>query len=125
MEKKITKRDNFASIVTILNETGHEDLAAVIENEIALLDRKAEKAKERAANKKAEADELMDAVQAVLTDELTVTSDIAAKIDVEGVSNAKVQNRLNKLVKAGLAVKEQITVGEGQSKRKLMAYKIA
>lgn len=125
MEKKITKRDNFVTIATILTEAGHEDLAKVITHEIELLDNKAAKAKATAAKKKTEGDALRDAVQAVLTDELQTIAEITAKVDGEDVTPAKVQFRLNALVGVGIAAKEQVTVGEGDGKRKLMSYKLA
>ena len=125
MEKKITKRDNFNAIIEVLTDAGREDLAKVIEHEIELLDAKSSKAKARAAEKKAENDALRDAVQAVLTDELQTIADITAKVEGEDVSAAKVQYRLNVLVGTGIAVKEQVTIGEGESRRKLMAYRIA
>ena len=124
-EKKITKKDNFIAIVNVLEEAGHEDLANVIKHEIELLENKAAKAKATAAKKKVEGDALRDAVQAVLTDELATIADITDKVEFDGeVSTAKVQYRLNALVGAGIARKEQVTVGEGDSKRKLMAYAI-
>ena len=124
-DKKITKKDNFNAIIEVLTEVGREDLAKVIEHEIELLDAKSSKAKATAAKKKAEGDALRDAVQAVLTDELQTIADITAKVEGEDVSAAKVQYRLNALVGAGIAVKEQVTIGEGESRRKLMAYRIA
>ena len=124
-EKKITKRDNFNAIIGVLIDADREDLAKVIEHEIELLDAKSSKAKATAAKKKAEGDALRDAVQAVLTDELQTIADITAKVEGEDVSTAKVQYRLNALVGAGIAVKEQVTVGEGESRRKLMAYAMA
>ena len=125
MEKKITKRENFLNIVEILVEAGHEDLAKVIEHEIELLDNKAAKAKATAAKKKVEGDALRDAVQAVLTDELATIAEVTAKVEGEDVTQAKVQFRLNALCNAGIARKEQVTVGEGEAKRKLMAYAVA
>ena len=127
MEKKITKRDNFNAIIEILTDTGREDLAKVIEHEIELLDAKSSKAKATAAKKKAEGDALRDAVQAALTDEFQTIKEITEKVEFEGFdgSQAKVQYRLNALVNAEIAEKEQITVGEGESRRKLMAYKRA
>ena len=122
---KITKKDNFISIVNILEAAGHTDLADVIKHEIELLDNKAAKAKATAAKKKTEGDELRNAVEAVLTEELCTIADITAKVEGDEITTAKVQFRLNALVNAGIACKEQITVGEGESKRKLMAYKIA
>ena len=124
-EKKITKRDNFNAIIGVLIDADREDLAKVIEHEIELLDAKSSKAKATAAKKKAEGDALRDAVQAVLTDEFQTIADITAKVEGEDVSTAKVQYRLNALVSVGIAIKEQVTVGEGESRRKLMAYRIA
>ena len=125
-EKKITKRDNFNAIIGVLIDADREDLAKVIEHEIELLDAKSSKAKATAAKKKAEGDALRDAVQAVLTDEFQTIKEITEKVEFEGFdgSQAKVQYRLNALVNAGIAVKEQVTVGEGESRRKLMAYRI-
>ena len=125
MEKKITKRDNFNAIIDILNAADRADLANVIAHEIELLDNKAAKAKAKAAEKKVEGDALRDVVEALLTDELQTIADVAAQIDDANVSAAKVQYRLNALVGAGIASKEQVTVGEGDAKRKLMAYKRA
>ena len=124
-EKKITKKENFIEIAAFLTEAGKIEWADVINHEIELLDNKAAKAKAAAAKKKTEGDALRDAVQTVLTDELQTIADITAKVEGEDVSAAKVQYRLNALVGAGIAVKEQITVGEGESRRKLMAYAMA
>ena len=124
-EKKITKKENFIEIAAFLTEAGKIEWADVINHEIELLDNKAAKAKAAAAKKKTEGDALRDAVQTVLTDELQTIADITAKVEGEDVSAAKVQYRLNALVGAGIAVKEQVTVGEGESRRKLMAYAMA
>lgn len=139
--EKITKRNmyealvNFANVgsLTFTTEEGehivsNEELLAFAENEIGLLDKKTEKAKERAASKKAGADELAEAVYAAMSDEeFEPIAEIAARIEGEDVSVAKVQYRLKVLVETGKAVKEQITVPgvDGQKARKLMAYKLA
>ena len=123
MEKKITKRENFEAIITVLENAGREDLAKVITHEIELLDGKAAKAKATAAKKKVEGDALRDAVQAVLTDEFQTIADITAQVEGDEITTSKVQYRLTALVANGLAEKEQITVGEGDSKRKLMGYR--
>ena len=129
--EKITKREMFEAIIALA--TGGEmkyDAEAFVnfcENEIALLDKKAVKAKERAATKKAEGDELTEAVRASMSaEEFEPIAEIAARIEGEDVTVAKVQYRLTQLVKNGEAVKEQITVpgGEGQKARKIMAYKL-
>ena len=122
---KTTKREKFLTIVEILTNAGETDLADCIAHEIELLDNKAAKAKAKAAEKKAENDELTDAVAAVLTDELTTIADITAKVDGgEDVTVHKVTNRLSRLVAAGVAEKEQIAVPTTDGKtRKVMAYR--
>ena len=134
--EKMTKRNVYEALINYAtsgvmsydgNEVTAEALAAFAENEIALLDKKAVKAKERAATKRAEGDELTAAVRAAMsTEEFEPIADIAARIEGEDVTVAKVQYRLTQLVKTGEAEKEQITVpgGEGQKARKIMAYRI-
>ena len=137
--EKTTKRNVYEALINYANSgvmayagdegdvvVSAEALTAFAENEIALLDKKAVKAKERAATKKAEGDELTDAVRAAMSaEEFEPIADIAARIEGEDVTVAKVQYRLGQLVKNGEAEKVQITVpgGEGQKARKIMAYK--
>lgn len=137
--EKMTKRNVYEALVNLANGTGlvyeaegemvvvtNEALLAFAENEIEQLDKKAAKAKERAAAKKAEADELMIKVKAVLTNEFRTLPEITADIEDEEVSVAKVQYRLSQLVKAGEAEKTDITVeGEDGKKRKVKGYKIS
>lgn len=129
--EKLTKRSVYEALLKMV-ETGtleitEDELKTFCENEIALLDKKAEKAKERAATKRAEGDALTDAVRGALTGEFESIADIAARIEGEDVTVAKVQYRLGQLAKNGEAVKEQITIpgSEGQKARKVMAYKLA
>ena len=57
-EKKMTKRDYYEEILSILTEKNEsEDLVEFVQNQIDTLDKRAEKAKERAAEKRAEGDE--------------------------------------------------------------------
>ena len=130
--EKITKREMFEALIDAANggefKFTAQDVVAFAENEIALLDKKATKAKERAATKKAEGDELTEAVYAAVSaEEFETKETIAARIEGEDVSIAKVQYRLNQLVKAGRVVKEQGTVAgsEGEKARKVMTYKIS
>ena len=133
MEKKITKREMFEAIKTGCT-TGEwtvteVEVAEFCENEIALLDKKAIKAKERAAEKRAAGDELTDAVRAALTDEFTVIADIATKVAEtygEDATVAKVTYRLGQLVKNGEAENTDVKVagGEGQKTRTIKAYKL-
>lgn len=130
--EKITKREMYEAIKETF-ETGSckFDAATVVafcEKEIASLDSKAAKAKERAAAKKAEADVLMDQVEAVLTDEFQVIADIAAAVAETNADAtvSKVQYRLNKLVENQIAEKTQVTIpaSAGSKARKVMAYRL-
>ena len=131
--EKITKREMFEAIKETFETGSCKYDAAVVtafcDKEIAALDSKAAKAKERAAAKKAEADVLMGQVEDALTDEFQVIADIAAA--VAGVNAdatvSKVTFRLTKLVESGVAEKTQVTIPatETTKARKVMAYKLA
>ena len=129
--EKITKREMFEAIKEIF-ETGtcKFDAATVMafcDKEIASLDTKAAKAKERAAAKKAEADVLMDQVRDVLTGEFQTIADIAAAVAEVNVDAtvSKVTYRLTKLVEAGDAEKTDVSVPgvDGAKARKVKAFR--
>ena len=131
--EKITKREMFEAIKKTF-ETGSCEFEADVviafcDKEIAALDAKAAKAKERAAAKKAESDVLMGLVENALTDEYQTIADIAAVVAEEDADAtvSKVQYRLGKLVEAGVAEKTQITVEKTETSkaRKIMAYRVA
>ena len=126
-EKKITKRERFEEIKSILvNMDGAEELVDFVENEIALLDKKAAKAKATTAAKKEKSDELLAIVQEALGDEFATIDEIVSRITDVEVSNSKVSSRLSTLAKEGIAEKGSITIPgtDGQKARKLVAYKI-
>lgn len=129
--EKITKREMYQAIAEAM-ETGEckyapEVVADFCMHEIELLDKKAAKAKETVAKKRAAGDELTDLVRAALTDEPTTIADIAARIEGEDVTVAKVQYRLGQLAKNGEAVKSEVTIPatEGTKARKVVAYAVA
>jgi hypothetical protein len=123
MEKRVTKRDIYADIITMAREAEREDIVEFCEVQIEQLERKAEKAKERKASKAAAGDALKDAIAAVLTEDLQTAADITEKVMDAGdeVTKAKVVARLTKLVKEGVAGKMQVKV----DKKKVMAYALA
>jgi hypothetical protein len=139
--EKITKRNVYEALINYategameftdkegaLIEITPEDIKAFAENEISLLDKKAAKAKENAAKKKDEGDELYDAVRSALTDEFATIADIAATIEGEDVTVSKVTYRLNKLVAAGEAEKADVKVGgeDGKKTRTVKAFRLA
>ena len=131
--EKITKREMFEAIKETFETGSCKYDAAVVtafcDKEIASLDAKAAKAKERAAAKKAEADVLMGQVEDALTDEFQVIADIAAAVaDVNpDATVSKVTFRLTKLVEAGVAEKTQVTIEKTETTkaRKVQAYRLA
>ena len=130
-ETKMTKREICEAMIEGF-KTGEfavdaDTAIAYFENEIALLDKKAAKAKETAEKKRVAGDELTAAVRAALTDELQTLQDITKAINDPEVTVAKVQVRANQLFKNGEAEKGEITVPgvEGTKTRKLVAYKLA
>lgn len=123
-EVKITKKDWYAQIRAVVEASDNEQKEGIlgfIDHEVELLEAKAAKAAERAASKKADGDELRNAVQAVLTDELQTIDAITAQIDGEDVTKAKVTARLTQLVKAEVATKDMVKTEDG---RKVTAYKL-
>ena len=129
--EKITKREMFEAIKETF-ETGacKYDVATVMafcDKEIASLDAKAAKAKERAAAKKAEADVLMGQVEDALTGEFQTIADIAATVSAVNADAtvSKVTYRLTKLVEAGVAEKTDVSVPgvDGGKARKVKAFR--
>jgi len=142
-EIKITKTHKLNALVTILEniaedavvmnvgdtevEITKEELIAYCEGEIEALAKKAAKAKETAAKKKAE-DPLLAVVAAALTAEPQVIADITAVVAETNpdATVSKVTNRLTKLVEAGTAVRSEVSVSSSDGKkRNIKAYALA
>lgn len=130
--EKITKREMFEAIKeTFETGTCKFDAATVMafcDKEIASLDAKAVKAKERAAAKKAEADILMGQVEDALTGEFQTIADIATAVAAVNADAtvSKITYRLTKLVESEIAEKTQVTVPatETTKARKVQAYRL-
>ena len=134
--EKITKREMFEALVAYANACDMDveindtavtsaDFVAFATKEIEQLDKKAVKAKERAAAKRAEGDALTEMVLNVLTADFQTAADVAAQIEDEEATVAKVSYRLNALVKDGKAVKEDVKVNRDGKKATLKGYKLA
>lgn len=126
-EKRMTKKDYFKRLKEIINETTNiEDkgeLIYFIESQITSIDNKAEKAKERAAIKKAEGDTLREVIKSKLTNDYQTADDIFAQIDADkDVTIAKVRARLTQLVNLSEAEKSDVKTEENKIKK---AYKLA
>ena len=133
--EKITKREMYEALVAYAEATDMEvevgetlitaaDFVAFATKEIEQLDKKAVKAKERAAAKRAEGDALTEAVLGVLTADLQTAAEVAAQIEDEEATVAKVSYRLGALVKDGKAVKEDVKVDRDGKKATLKGYRL-
>jgi hypothetical protein len=124
-DSKMTKKDWFEvikGIVEASNSDQKDGAVEFIDKQVEALEAKAEKARARAQKNKEAGDELRAKVQAVLTNDLQVIDDIAAQVDVEDVTKAKVTARLTQLVKAKIAVRDIVKT---EDKRKVTAYRLA
>jgi len=132
MEKKMTKKIVVTAIAKVAEgatlpvevegfTVTAEDVLNYANRTIELLDSKAAKAKEKAAEKKEAGDALRTAIKEVLTNEPAYIADIVAKLEDEDATNAKVVTRLSQLVKAG----EVIKAPEKVDGRTLMTYRLA
>lgn len=137
METKITKRQFFTGLINLATEgslyyedaegnrvnISADELAEFAKLEIEHLDTRAEKAKERAAAKRAQGDDLSDRIAAVLTDEIVSIGDIAAKLNDEDATVAKVSYRLSQLAANGRATKGAISI-PGKKARTIVGYSL-
>lgn len=123
-EKKITKKEYFGMLKDLVNESDVEnkgELIYFIESQIASIETKAAKAKERAEAKKAEGDELRETVKSVLTNEFQDAETITALINDEEVTKNKVIARLTQLVNLGEVEKTDVKNESGKTRK---AYKL-
>lgn len=128
---KLTKKDFYAALkemvimseVDMVGEIPVNEVIAFIDKTVEQIDNKAAKAKEKAAEKKAENDVLFQTVISVLTDELQtideITEAVVAATGDEEITKSKVTARLTKAVNADMARKEQVKKNAG---KKVMAY---
>ncbi len=127
MEKKLTKKEilmaikNHVATMTEVDGIPTDVVIEYVDTTIAQIDAKAAKAKEKAAEKKADGDALREEVFALVTNEWQTADAITTALGKEDISKAKVVARLTQLVKAGMVEKEQQKVGDA----KLMCYRVA
>lgn len=117
----MTKKEKFEAIGSVFATIDHEckdEILEFVQAEIEALDRKAVKAKETSAKKRAEGDALRDTIEGMLGEEALTVGDILERLDDDTLTSAKVVARMTQLVKAGKATKETVKV-DG---RKLVGY---
>lgn len=126
MENRVTKMDKFDMIEEILTGIDTEDakmLVEFVQGEKAALARKAAKAKEKAAEKKTEIDELGEVVLGVLNAEPKTRDEIFELVEFEDASLAKVGARLTRLVELNKVQKSEVKgVTASGKKTTRMAY---
>ena len=123
--EKITKKAYFEMLKDIVAATDTADkdnLLAFIDTNIAQLNAKAAKAKEKAAEKKVEGDELREKIAACLTSEPKDIATILDEVGDEELTRAKVTARLAQLINLGTATKEVTKTADG---KKATVYKLA
>ena len=128
-DKKFTNKDMFITIKALLMGDDVDDTAPTdaeliewCDKQIDILNRKADKAREKLADKKAAGEELQEKIYNILIEagkEMTADSILEA-LDTEDLTKKKIIARLSNLVKAGKVVKDEVRVGEAKSRR--MAY---
>ena len=129
-EIKVSKRDYLTAIIEAMH-TGNikydpNDVIAFCEHEIELLDKKTAKAKERAAAKRAEGDELTEQIYNVLyDDEFMTIPEIVKALGDESVSAQRASYRLRSLVESHRAEKTEVSIpgADGGKSSKRVAYR--
>lgn len=121
---KVTKTEMFEGIkATLIENFGDEvqEYVEFLDKEIAAIKARAEKEKARRAAKKAEGDELKDAVKEAIGADPITAGEIADALaeDFPEVTKAKVTYRASALVKDGEVYKVQIKTEDG---KKVVAY---
>lgn len=105
---KTTKRDNFTSIIAVLKEVGENDLVAVMEHEIELLDKKSANRSSKPTVRQAENAEIKSAIVASLeSGKAYRCAEIKAMIPAlaEGEGTQRTARLCNDLMSEGLLVK--------------------
>lgn len=109
MEKRITKRDNFNAIKTIVAELGREDLVEFVNHELELLDNRAKRnTLTKVQKENLEYVEVIYNILANAEEPMTIDNILAADSEVATFSNQKISALLKKLVDADRIVKTVI-----------------
>ena len=121
---KITKRDNYKTLIAMVEASDREDKEQLIEflnKEIRLLINRADKERERAAKKKVDGDELREKVEKLIGEDWITPDDIVAALDETEVTRNKVIARVSQLIKIGKVEKGSAKIND----RKVVVYRLA
>lgn len=136
--KKITKKSMYATVLDILADAESRGFALpegmdfgalsdFVNHEIELLDKKAESAAKRAADKKIQGDALRDRIRDVLTSDFKTIAEIVSALGDPDVSAQMVTARLTQLINLELVEKDSVSVPaitDGGKARKVTAYRL-
>lgn len=121
IEERITKAQKYELIESILETVDNDNAEMLIEFCVAernALAKKSAKAKEKAAEKKSELDDLAHAVLNVITAEPQTRDAITDVVEFDDeITVAKVGARLTKLVEQGYIVRSEITATSASGKK--------
>lgn len=134
--EKMTKRDNYETLLTLVNDAQsegyftngdgeYERLVEFINHEIEQLNKRAASAKKYAKKAAKANDALADAIVDTLHSTqvvMNIGEIVAALPEDLGATNQKVVYRLNKLVESGVVFKETTTIKEEKGSRKVNVY---
>lgn len=120
-ETKLTQKEMFTDLAKLAENEGRNDLVEFCNTKIAQIENKALKAKEKAAEKKANGDELRDLVQKTLTKEFQTVDALVVAIGNDDITKGKIVNRLTSLVKNELVEKTDVKTDDG---RTVKAYRL-
>ena len=112
-------------VMNLVDEHEKQDeMLDFIDKQLEALAKRKETAAKRAAAKKAESDELTEAIFAVLGEiPMTLDGILARFSENEEVTRNKISSRLGKLVRAGRVEKMPVAIEGAKGKR--MSYKVA
>ena len=125
----MTKREVYEALIAAhvsIPEMNDDELIAFFQNEIANLDKRAERSRNASARKREAGDELKEVIKSLLNTDYQTIADIVDQLEGEDITASKVVYRLNTLVQEGYAEKAdvQIPATDGAKARVVKAYKL-
>lgn len=113
----MTKKEILVALkadITAANVADMTEKVEFIDSQIAQIEAKAEKAREKAAEKRAAGDELRETIFGLLSAEPKTIPEITAELGDEEVTEAKVRARLSQLFQLDRIAKEKIKTESGE-----------
>ena len=114
---KMTYFLELRAMVENMNDIENQDeLLEFIDKDVETLERRKDKARERAEKKRAESDAMTDTIFDTLHYDYLTIDDVLEQIDNAEYTKSKVISRLGRLVRAGKVEKEYIKTEDGKRK---------